>query len=225
MAYTRVHGHNAVFKIGAAPTGLQDAGGDSNDISIDIAQESYDSTGYGVDWEDSDGGLLSFKVSAKIFNGRGAQQVTSIAVTTAGAGYAHTPTITIAAPTGAGGVTATAVAVVVNGSVSQINITNPGSGYLTAPTVTITVTGGDTASPVAVATASIGQYADDVLYPLLSLSSVYFEFGPIGSTSGKPKYTGAFHMTSYKDNSPLKGAAMIEFAANGKGTLAKGNYS
>lgn len=225
MTVERIHGHNATFKLGADPTGLQRVSTDSNDISLDITQESYDSTGYEADWADSDGGLKSFKLQVKLFNGRGSQQVTSIAITNAGAGYAHVPTIAIDAPVGAGGVTATAVAVVVDGAISQINITNPGSGYLSAPDVTITPTGGDTPGTAAVATAAVGQYTDDVMYPLLELPQVYFEFGPLGSTSGKPKYTGSFHKTSYKSNSPLKGAAMVEFAGDGKGTLVKGTYS
>jgi len=225
MANTRIHGRNAVMKLGGVATPLIDVSGDSNDISVDIAQETVDGTGYGAQWEGKFPGHLSWKIQGKIFNGSQTGMVTTIAVTNAGtnAGYAHTPTVTIVAPTGAGGVQATATAIVVSGSVTQVVVTNPGSGYLTAPAIGFTVTGGDTASPAATATATIGQYTEQMWEPILINVPVYMEFDPLGLLpTGKPKWTGAFVMSSFKWTTPIKGASVIEFSGAGDGALTQG---
>ena len=76
--------------------------------------------------------------------------VSSIPVTTNGAGYLDTPMVTI---TGGGGVGATAVANVSGGSVTGITITSPGTGYTSAPTVTLF--GGGYSSAATLGTATL----------------------------------------------------------------------
>lgn len=87
--------------------------------------------------------------------------VESIAVTTAGAGYASTPSVSI---TGGGGTGATAEAVLETvagvGQVKEILVTNRGYGYTSAPDVIITAYSGDTITIPAVAVATIRQNPD-----------------------------------------------------------------
>ncbi len=224
MTNTRIHGLNAKLKLGGVATPLIDVSGDSNDISLDISQEAVDSTGYGSVWDQKVPGHQSWKLQAKIFNGSQTGMVTSITVGNPGvnAGYAHTPNVTITAPAGVGGVQATATAIVVAGSVTQVIVTNPGSGYLTTPTIGFTPTGGDTPSPAATATAAIGQYTEQMWESLLMTYPAYMEFDPLGTTTGKPKWTGQFVTTSWKWTTPLRGASVIEFSAEGDGALAQG---
>jgi autotransporter-associated beta strand protein len=76
--------------------------------------------------------------------------VSTIPVSTGGAGYLNTPIVTI---TGGGGAGATAVANVSGGSVTGITITSPGTGYTSAPSVTLT--GGGFSSAATLGTATI----------------------------------------------------------------------
>ena len=63
----------------------------------------------------------------------------SVAVSTAGSGYASAPTVSIVAALNDSGTGAVAVATLsATGSISAITMTNSGTGYLTAPTVIIT---------------------------------------------------------------------------------------
>jgi len=62
--------------------------------------------------------------------------ITSIPVTSGGAGYTAAPAVTIAAP-GAGGTQAVAVANLTGDAVTSITITTPGSRYAGAPAVTL----------------------------------------------------------------------------------------
>ena len=226
MANTRIAGRNAVLKLGGVATPLIDVSGDMNDIAVDIAREVLDATGYGVKSLGKAPNHDSWKISAKIFNGSNISMVTSIAVGNAGvnAGYAHVPTVTIAAPTGTvNPVQATATAIVVAGSVTSVVVTNPGSGYLTVPAIGFTVTGGDTATPVATATATIGQFTEQMWAPILvDMDYVYMEFDSLGSATGKPKYTGQFVLSAYKLTTPLKGLCVIEFTGEGNGDLVRG---
>jgi autotransporter-associated beta strand protein len=77
--------------------------------------------------------------------------VSSIPVSSGGAGYLNTPVVTI---TGGGGVGATAVAKISSGgAVTNITITSPGTGYTSAPTVTLF--GGGYSSAATLGTATI----------------------------------------------------------------------
>jgi hypothetical protein len=67
----------------------------------------------------------------------GGDNVTSIAVATAGSGYVEVPGVTVAAPSS--GTTATATATISGGVVTAVTVTGVGSGYTSAPTVTIQV--------------------------------------------------------------------------------------
>jgi hypothetical protein len=214
MTGTRIHGRNAVLKLGPTAAVLADVSGDSNDITLDITEETFDSTGYGVDWQDNDAGHKSFKLSAKLFNARGAQQVTSIAVTNGGSGYVSAPSVTIT-PGAGGGTGAAATSVIENGAVTKVVVTAGGSGYGSVPTISFSGGSGSNAA----ATAVVGQWAEQVLWPLLELDTVYFEFQPVGTGTGKPSWKGAFVKTAFKPNSPLKGGAMVEISGTGKGTL------
>lgn len=60
--------------------------------------------------------------------------VTSVTVSTVGAGYSNTPAVILS---GGGGTGATAVAEIAVGTVVRVRITNQGTGYTSAPTVTI----------------------------------------------------------------------------------------
>jgi len=75
--------------------------------------------------------------------------VSSVPVTTGGAGYLDTPVVTI---TGGGGAGATAVANIYSGSVTGITITSPGTGYTSAPTVALFGGGYNTAATLGAAT-------------------------------------------------------------------------
>ncbi len=226
MAVTRIHGHNAGLSLGGVATPLIDVSGDANDIAVDITVETYEDQGYGANWFDYDQGHFGWKIVGKLYYGTGVSQVTQITVgnPTVNSGYANVPTVTITAPTGPGGVQATATAIVVAGRVTQVVVTNPGSGYLTAPTIGFTPTGGDTPSPAATATATIGAYNGQWIWPILSVSPVYMQFRPAGgvAASGKEQWTGTFLMDTYKISTPQKGATMIEFSGKGKGTLTPG---
>jgi len=63
------------------------------------------------------------------------QSVSSITVTSGGAGYQTVPTVTINGGSGSG---ATATAQISNGAVTGFTITAPGSGYTSTPTVALT---------------------------------------------------------------------------------------
>ena len=76
--------------------------------------------------------------------------VSTIPVSSGGAGYLDTPVVTI---TGGGGTGATAVANIAGGSVTSVAITSPGTGYTSAPTVTLT--GGAFSSAATLGTATI----------------------------------------------------------------------
>ncbi|MDT9000779.1 DUF2589 domain-containing protein [Paucibacter sp. APW11] len=76
-------------------------------------------------------------------------ELTSITVGAAGAGYSSEPTVTLI---GGGGSGASAVASISNGAVTAITVTSKGSGYTTAPTVTLS--GGEPTTP-ATATATV----------------------------------------------------------------------
>ena len=67
----------------------------------------------------------------------GGDNVTAIAVATAGSGYVEVPGVTVAAPSS--GTTATATATISGGVVTAVTVTGVGSGYTSAPTVTIQV--------------------------------------------------------------------------------------
>ena len=69
--------------------------------------------------------------------------LSSIAVTTGGAGYIGAPEVTI---TGGGGTGASAIAIVSGGVVTGYTITSPGTGYTSAPTVTLSGGGATTAA-------------------------------------------------------------------------------
>ena len=75
--------------------------------------------------------------------------VSSIPVTTGGAGYLDIPIVTIS---GGGGVGASAVATVSGGDVTGITILSPGTGYTSAPTVTLFGGGRSTAATLGTAT-------------------------------------------------------------------------
>lgn len=77
-----------------------------------------------------------------------ATTVSSINVTSGGAGYSSIPTVTI---TGGGGTGATATATISGGAVSSIAVTAVGSGYTSTPSVSITGGG----SPTSAASASV----------------------------------------------------------------------
>ena len=227
MTNTRIHGRNAALLLGGLASPLINVSGDSNDIAVDNTQEIVDSTGYTAQWDGKMPGHLSWKIQGKIFLGSQTGMVTSIAVTNGGtnAGYAHTPLVTITAPAGAGGVQATATAIVVSGSVTAVVVTNPGSGYLTTPTIGFTAQGGDTPSPAATATATIGQYTDQLWWNTLIATPIYMEFRPVGTLTGKPTYTGTFVMATFKWTTPLKGAAVIEFTGESDGALTQASQS
>jgi hypothetical protein len=76
--------------------------------------------------------------------------VTSITLTSGGAGYTSIPTITF---TGGGGTGAAAMALVSGGRVTGITMTNDGSGYTSAPTLSFTGGGGSSAA----ATVTVGD--------------------------------------------------------------------
>lgn len=80
--------------------------------------------------------------------------LTSIPLTTGGAGYAGNPIVQI---TGGGGSGATAVANVLNGVVTGFTITNPGNGYTSAPIITLL--GGGATTPATFGTATIAANA------------------------------------------------------------------
>jgi hypothetical protein len=82
------------------------------------------------------------------YNNR-ALEISSIVVSTAGAGYTTPPVVTI---TGGGGVGATAEAVIDgnNGSVIGITVTNSGGGYSTTPTINLNGSATTTAEAVPV---------------------------------------------------------------------------
>lgn len=80
--------------------------------------------------------------------------ISSITVTSQGAGFTLTPTVAISAPQNTNGTQATATAQIANGNVIAINIINPGSGYTQTPTVTITGNG----TVAAKATANITNF-------------------------------------------------------------------
>ena len=60
--------------------------------------------------------------------------ISSIAVSSGGAGYSVAPAVTLS---GGGGSGVQAVATVINGVVTGITVTNPGSGYTSTPTISI----------------------------------------------------------------------------------------
>lgn len=76
--------------------------------------------------------------------------VSSITITTAGAGYNNVPTLSIS---GGGGTGATATATVSGGEITAVTITNKGTGYTSAPVVTVTAHTSDTITTDAVLTA------------------------------------------------------------------------
>lgn len=66
-------------------------------------------------------------------------------------------------------------------------------------------------------TASTGP--DAVLFGIVGLETTStFEFGPAGSTSGRPKYTGECFLTGYKTSAPVGG--VVTFTADFKITGA-----
>lgn len=77
----------------------------------------------------------------------------TIAITTAGAGYTRPPVLKISAPP-VGGVPATAVCTLTAGAIGSVTVTNQGAGYTTAPTVTVVPWPGDTA-PTTVAVLTV----------------------------------------------------------------------
>ena len=81
--------------------------------------------------------------------------VTSVVITTPGAGYAHAPTLTFSAPEAAGGVTTTGTATVSGGKITGVTITARGTGYSAVPTITITKNPLDTITQVAQLTAAL----------------------------------------------------------------------
>jgi len=83
--------------------------------------------------------------------------VSSITISTAGAGYTANPTVAIDPPTGVNNVPATANAYVAGGSVVSIVVTNAGYGYMATPGVTITG-GGATTAATATAVMEAANY-------------------------------------------------------------------
>ena len=81
--------------------------------------------------------------------------VTSITVSTAGAGYGLPPLVYIPPPP-AGGIQATAVATLTSGSVSGVTVVNQGGGYASIPAVVFVQSPYDTAT---VTTATAGSIA------------------------------------------------------------------
>lgn len=66
-------------------------------------------------------------------------------------------------------------------------------------------------------TASTGP--DAILFGLIGLETTStFEFGPIGLTTGRPKYTGECFLTGYKVSDPIGG--VVTFTADFKITGA-----
>lgn len=83
--------------------------------------------------------------------------VSSITITTAGAGYNNVPTISIS---GGGGTGATATATVSGGAITAVTITNKGTGYTSTPVVTVTAHTSDTITTDAVLTAVLDASLD-----------------------------------------------------------------
>ena len=79
------------------------------------------------------------------------KEVTTITVTSGGAGYSATPTVTVDAPTGPSGETCTAFATLEGDSVASITIISSGNQYVGTPNVTISApeSGSDTATATA----------------------------------------------------------------------------
>lgn len=66
---------------------------------------------------------------------------------------------------------------------------------------------------------------DAVLFPLVgSDTSSTWEFGPMGSTSGLPKYTGACYVTSYKYSAPVGDVVGFTAEFQVSGAVTKATY-
>jgi hypothetical protein len=77
----------------------------------------------------------------------------TIAITTAGAGYTHPP-ILLFDPPPAGGLQATAYATITAGAISAVTVTNQGAGYTTVPNCYVIPFPGDTPTTTAVLTVN-----------------------------------------------------------------------
>lgn len=107
----------------------------------------------------------------------GSDNVTSVAVATAGSRYKNNPIVTIS---GGGGSGAAATANILAGVVTSIDVTDAGSGYTSAPTVTI-------AKPRRnLATSSVSPSLDQMNFPSHGLNAgdvvKYFHGGGTAAT-------------------------------------------
>jgi hypothetical protein len=111
--------------------------GSGKNGSVNVEGEIFYYTGVGAatgiaPWGTGTSGVTSLCTIGTVVVSGGA--VTSIPVTSGGAGYTSAPPVTIS---GGGGAGASAIANVVGGTVVSITVTNGGTGYQTAPTVVI----------------------------------------------------------------------------------------
>jgi hypothetical protein len=57
-----------------------------------------------------------------------------------------------------------------------------------------------------------------------TIPNIPFEFGPAGSTTGNPKYTGNVIITSYAVSAPVAGVVTIKLSAQRTGVSTRGTY-
>ena len=136
------------------------------------------------------------------------RSITSITLTSGGAGYTTPPTVTLSAPdaNSLNNVQATAVANISSGQVTGFTMTNFGAGYVAPPTATLTGGGGTGASGTPVVPAHIttvpGQEvynlgtiatAIDTLYPglgtILGVQSISVSWGSVRPTLKKRDFS------------------------------------
>jgi hypothetical protein len=119
------------YYTGVTATTTANTTGNPNAVTQNIATP-YGAQSTAAPWATGINGLTAICTIGTV--GVANSQVTSIPVTSGGAGYTSSPPVNIV---GGGGAGAQARAVIVNGSVQQIIVTHPGYGYTSAPTVIV----------------------------------------------------------------------------------------
>ena len=155
--------------------------------------------------------------------------ITSIPVTSGGAGYTASPPVVISGPGG----NARAVANVVNGSVVSVTVTNGGTGYTTVPTVSIgpnQLTGcvrESNAVTVGALTSAVSNSGGTNITSVSNASSYYvgMKLGAIAAFNNQPvTITGISGSTVYVDAVAVSSGS-ITISPIQKGTTAANHYA